>query len=115
MKKHKIKKKATTFWLILLSSLTLSHSVLAEDSSNDEVKTHYVDFVPEESDSVIEQRIRAIPSDLPLSYNKTVQGFIDYFANRNRDYTRKMLKRSEMYFPLFEEEFPWPRELSNAS
>lgn len=103
MRKHKIKKIVKTLYFVLLSFFTF-HLSLAEDSSNDEKKTNYFDFVPEESDSIIGERVKTIESDLPITYNKTVQGFINYFAIRNRDYTRKMLKRSEMYFPLFEEE-----------
>ncbi|MCP4521707.1 MAG: LysM peptidoglycan-binding domain-containing protein [Cytophagales bacterium] len=67
-------------------------------------KSKFLDFAPEESDSTIAKRIKAIDSDMEISYNKTVRGFIDYFTIRNRNYSRKILKRADVYFPLFEEQ-----------
>ncbi len=90
---------------ILLACFVLSNISLAENFSKDKkVTIKHFDFAPEESDSTIEQRVKAIESDLELSYNITIRGFIDYFTIRNRDYTRKMLQRAEVYFPLFEKE-----------
>ena len=34
-----------------------------------------------------------IDSKIPLTFNRTVRGFIDYFTIRNRAYTKKMLER----------------------
>ncbi len=63
----------------------------------------FVDFVPEVEDSVIIKRIASVESDIPLRFDNKIKGFIDYFAVRNRDYTRKMIKRSQVYFPIIEE------------
>jgi membrane-bound lytic murein transglycosylase D len=38
-----------------------------------------------------------------LVYNSTVQGFIDLYAVRRRDISKKVLGMSELYFPIFEE------------
>lgn len=40
--------------------------------------------------------------DIPLTYNNTVYSFIHYFTVRNRDYSRMVLKRKDVYFPIFE-------------
>jgi peptidoglycan lytic transglycosylase D len=44
-------------------------------------------------------------SDIPLTFHPKIYGFIDYFVNRNRDYTQMVISRSQAYFPIFEEEF----------
>jgi membrane-bound lytic murein transglycosylase D len=62
----------------------------------------YVDFAPDEPDSIIAQRIATIDSDIDIVFNNKVRGFIDYFSIRNRDYTRKLLIRQTAYFPMFE-------------
>jgi len=62
-----------------------------------------VDFAPDYEDTVIKSRIASIDSDLPLRFDRKIRLFIDYFTIRNRDYTRKMIRRSKLYFPIFEE------------
>lgn len=63
-----------------------------------------VDYAPDYSDSTISARIGSIHSpNLPLRFDSKIRGFIDYFTIRNRDYTRKMMRRSEAYFPVIEE------------
>lgn len=62
----------------------------------------FVDFAPDEVDSVIAARIASIDSDIEIVFNSKVRGFIDYFSIRNRDYTRKLLNRQTAYFPMFE-------------
>jgi membrane-bound lytic murein transglycosylase D len=60
------------------------------------------DFVPDVSYEVMADRISCIPSSIPLTFNPKVKGFIDYFTVRDRNYTRMILKRQHVYFPLFE-------------
>lgn len=63
-----------------------------------------VDFAPDYSDSIIIDRIAQIYSpNLPLRFDSKIRGFIDYFTIRKRGYTRKMMKRSKIYFPIMEE------------
>jgi membrane-bound lytic murein transglycosylase D len=62
----------------------------------------YIDYAPDEPDSIIQKRIATIDSDLEIVFNRKVRGFIDYFSIRNRDYTRKLLTRQTAYFPMFE-------------
>jgi membrane-bound lytic murein transglycosylase D len=61
-----------------------------------------VEIVPNEPDDVIADRLSCLESDIPLVYNDFVRNFIDYFTIRNRKYTRTMLTRENVYFPLFE-------------
>ncbi|WP_299820020.1 LysM peptidoglycan-binding domain-containing protein [uncultured Pontibacter sp.] len=61
-----------------------------------------VEYIPNEPNEVIQDRLSCIASDIPLEFNKYVRAHIDYFTIRNRKYTRTMLSRENVYFPLFE-------------
>lgn len=52
---------------------------------------------------LIADQLACLQNDIPLSYNNTIQAFINYFTVRKRSYIRKMLARKHVYFPLFEE------------
>ncbi len=71
----------------------------------DSLKVHHsnFDFAPDEPDSIIRLRVSQIQSEIPISYNNKIRKFIDYFTINHRDYTRKIMTRSEMYFPMIEE------------
>ncbi len=71
-----------------------------------------------ETPELIADRLSCIEKKIPLTYNKTVHGFINYFTIRNRDYTRTMQQRQDLYFPLFEEylaKYNLPDELKYLS
>ena len=59
---------------------------------------HIPDFTYEE----VEKRIAEMDTDMPFELNETIFAFIDYFTVRNRDYTRMVLERQDMYFPMFD-------------
>ena len=41
-------------------------------------------------------------TEIPLTFNKTVKSFIDFFSVRNRDYTRGVLEKKDYYFSIIE-------------
>jgi membrane-bound lytic murein transglycosylase D len=51
---------------------------------------------------LIADQISCLQNEVPLSYNNTVQSFINYFTIRKRSYIRTMLSRKHIYFPLYE-------------
>ncbi|MFD1140622.1 transglycosylase SLT domain-containing protein [Larkinella insperata] len=55
--------------------------------------------VPE---TVLRARLAKLEQTIPLNYNKTVHGFIDYFTFRKPSYTKKVMERIPMFFPLYE-------------
>lgn len=61
-----------------------------------------VEHIPYEPDDVIIDRLSCIESDIPLVFNKFVRNHIDYFTVRNRKYTRTMISRENVYFPIYE-------------
>lgn len=78
-----------------------------------------VDYIPGESDyDLIQDRLQCIEKTIPLHFNEKVYSFINYFTVRDRDYTRLMLKRKNLYFPVFEKylkEYGLPDELKYLS
>ena len=61
--------------------------------------------VPTFTPEVVASRMAVLDRNTPfnLVYNSTVQGFIDLYAVRRRDISKKVLGMSELYFPMFEE------------
>lgn len=60
------------------------------------------EYVPDASYDLVADRIACIQSDIPLTYNHRVKSFVDYFTVRDREYTRMVIRRKDIYFPLFE-------------
>ncbi|MBB6613078.1 LysM peptidoglycan-binding domain-containing protein [Pontibacter sp. Tf4] len=60
------------------------------------------EFIPNEPNEVIQDRLSCIETEIPLTFNPFVRNFIDYFTIRNRKYSRTMISRQNVYFPLFE-------------
>lgn len=88
----------------VILGLFLSFAAISQakekESIPDSLKTY--DFAPDFSDSIIAYRISKLEGDIPVTFNPTVRKFIDYFSIKNRDYMRKMLRRKDAYFPMFE-------------
>jgi membrane-bound lytic murein transglycosylase D len=61
------------------------------------------DFIPKYSETEIKEKIKLIPTIVPLTYNQQVKSFIDLFAYRRRGLMARSLANSQIYFPMFEE------------
>jgi len=76
------------------------------------------EYIPDTDYDEIADRLSCVNSTIPMHFNQTVKGFIDYFAIRDRAYTRNIIKKKELYFPLFEEyleKYDLPEELKYLS
>ncbi len=76
------------------------------------------EYVPDFSFQEVEDRLACLNSDVPLNYNKIVKSFIDYFTVRDREYTKLMIQRKNLYFPIFEyylEKHGLPEEIKYLS
>ena len=75
-------------------------------------------YVPGTPAELIEDRLGCIVQTMPLTFNKTVNSFINYFTVRRRSYTQTMLERKDYYFPIMEEalkKYGLPDELKYLS
>jgi membrane-bound lytic murein transglycosylase D len=78
-----------------------------------------LEYIPgDDTPELLADRLSCLQKQIPLTYNTTVHGFIDFFTVRNRDYTRLMQRRQDLYFPLFEKtlaQYNLPDELKYLS
>lgn len=61
------------------------------------------EIIPDNTYDEIADRMSCLEREVPLNFNERVKAFIDYFAIKNRDYTRDIIKKKELYFPIFSE------------
>lgn len=61
------------------------------------------DFIPKYTDEQIREKMKRIPSEVPLVLNSQVKQFIELFAYRKRALMARSLANGQMYFPLFEQ------------
>ena len=94
----------------------------ATDSLHEElyVVAPAIDFIPgEDSPELVADQLSCLSRpEFPLTYNKTVQSFIDYFTIRDREWTKSILRKKDIYFPLFEKylnQYGLPEELKYLS
>lgn len=63
---------------------------------------HY-EYIPDFTYEEVAAKIKAMETDMPFELNDRIFSFINYFAVRNRAYTKMVLEREAIYFPLFEQ------------
>jgi membrane-bound lytic murein transglycosylase D len=77
------------------------------------------EYIPsDDTPELIEDRLSCIQKTIPLTYNEKVHSFINFFAVKDREYTKMMIRRKDMFFPLFEKsmkEYGLPDELKYLS
>lgn len=59
------------------------------------------EVIPDNTYAEIADRISCIEQEVPLVFNERVKAFVDYFAIKDREYTKDIIKRKELYFPIF--------------
>lgn len=78
-----------------------------------------VEYIPNiETTELLIDRLGCIQQSIPLTYNDKIHAFINYFTIKDRDYTRMVLQRKDLYFPIFEKylaEYGLPDELKYLS
>lgn len=62
------------------------------------------DYVPDVSYEELEDRMNCLAAnvDVPLEFNQRVKDFVDYFTIKDREYTRGILAKKDLYFSIFE-------------
>lgn len=76
------------------------------------------DYIPDATYDEVGDRLSCLQTEIPLNYNEKVRSFIDYFTVRDRPYTREVLSKVDLYFPIFEEylaKYNLPDELKYLS
>ncbi|MFK7954264.1 MAG: LysM peptidoglycan-binding domain-containing protein [Ekhidna sp.] len=61
------------------------------------------EIIPDNNYDEVADRMTCIEGEVPLNFNERVMAFVDYFAIKNRDYTRNIIQKKELFFPIFSE------------
>ena len=61
------------------------------------------DQIPKYTVDEVKEKMRLIPSLIPMNYNSTVKQFVDFFAYKRRSLMASCLANSQIYFPIIEE------------
>ncbi|TAE27355.1 MAG: LysM peptidoglycan-binding domain-containing protein [Cytophagales bacterium] len=94
-------------WLSLLGLLSFSSVDVAAQMRPDTMRIDSVQVeeytgVPTVPEALLQERLPKLAKTIPLPYHKTVHGFVDHFLYRKPSYTRTMLERMSLFFPLYE-------------
>ena len=109
-------KTAMKFHLAVLL-VVFSYSGRAYASSADTIpenKKPTYDYAPDFTYAELERRYNKLDKEIDIAFNERVRAFINYFTVRDRNYTREMIRRREVYLPLFEKylkKYDLPQEL----
>jgi membrane-bound lytic murein transglycosylase D len=78
-----------------------------------------LEYIPGDDDpAVFADRLHCLEKNIQLVYNDKVHAFINYFTIKDREYTRMMMRRKNLYFPIFEKylkQYNLPDELKYLS
>ena len=67
---------------------------------------------------LVQPRLLALQKEIPLTYNSFTHQFVEYFAYRKPSFTKTMLEKKDMFFPLYEKylkKYGLPDELKYLS
>ncbi|SMD43780.1 membrane-bound lytic murein transglycosylase D [Aquiflexum balticum DSM 16537] len=106
--KKQIKNLVSAATLILLSqSLVIGQELFEVNSlplSEETIAPNYqFEYIPDFTYEEVARKIKAMDTDMPFELNERIFAFINYFTVRNREYTRMVLQRQDIYFPMFEQ------------
>jgi hypothetical protein len=104
---------------IIVKDTLAGDLILPIDTTATLLLPNNLEYIPAEATpQVIALRLIDLQQTIDLTYNGKVQSFIDYFTIRDREYTRMVQRRKDLYFPLFEKklkEYNLPDELKYLS
>lgn len=81
-----------------------NESVVAALLLDEEVMPNYhYEYIPDFTYEEINSRVKMMDHEMAFELNDQIFSFIQYFTVRNRDYTKMVLTRKELFFPMFDE------------
>ncbi len=116
MKRMNFLQVVVTFGTILFPFYSFATIGIPRDTVNSDTAAYspVYDFIPDHNYDLVADRLSCMQTDIPLYFNTKVYGFINYFAIKDREYTKGIIQKKELYFPLFEKylaKYNLPEEL----
>ena len=110
---------AVFFVIVTSPLLSLAYSSPVHSSNDTLIYPAYTyEHIPDYTYAEIEERFMQMDSEIPLTFNTRIKAFIDYFTIKDREYTKNVLGKMHIYFPLFDkyfEEYNIPDEIKYLS
>ncbi len=97
------------YFFILIGLCTCTDPIFSHTSSRDSLidveaqREESYDHIPDVPYEAMEERVQELQNEVPLHFNLIVRDFVNFFAIQEREYTRKIIRRSSLYFPMIEE------------
>lgn len=130
--KNSVPKPVFFIYLLLLSAIAIAQDeedvinipdngpVVTNEFTPEPAPLPYDEPVPMPDKDSIRIRLKKLSkhTEIPLTFNNTVYSFISYFTVRNREYSKMVLRRKDLYFPIFErilKQYGMPDELKYLS
>lgn len=111
----------SSLFMCIQGSRVLSSDSLDINKPGDQIlyyPNYNYEYIPDATYDEINERINSLDTKIPLNFNTTVKAFIDYFTVKDREYTKDVLGKMHLYFPIFEkyfEEYNIPDEVKYLS
>ncbi|WP_439474904.1 LysM peptidoglycan-binding domain-containing protein [Algoriphagus formosus] len=94
-----------TFSLSISTAFPQENELVAPDLFDENLvqPNYHYEYIPDFTYDLIKERVDKMDSEMSFELNDRIFSFIQYFTVRNRDYTKMVLARKDLFFPLFEE------------
>jgi membrane-bound lytic murein transglycosylase D len=121
--------KKLCFFLTLTASTALAQTEGKVASGSNQTDTTITTIQPQPAPIIVEQtwlidpaivqpRLQGLQKEIQMTYNPMVHQFVEYFAYRKPSFTKTMLERKDVYFPIYEKylkKYGLPDELKYLS
>ncbi|MCU0341463.1 MAG: lytic transglycosylase domain-containing protein, partial [Spirosomaceae bacterium] len=116
-------KRMVKIWLLIafaVSTSVYAQDEYAADSTDTEEALVNIEKMPDStvSGELLKERLVKLQNIIPLRYHAVTHQFVDYFIYRKASFTKRMLEKRHLYFPLYEQkltEYGLPQELKYLS
>ena len=61
----------------------------------------HADYIPEFTDAFLDEQLRALHTEIPMTVHRDVRSFIRYYTTSRRGYIREVQRLSTLYFPIY--------------
>ena len=77
----------------------INNATIAEETI---APIYHFEHIPDFTYNDVATKIKAMDTDMSFELNERIFSFINYFVVRNREYTKMVIQRKDIYFPMFE-------------
>jgi membrane-bound lytic murein transglycosylase D len=107
MKNLSISLTSIFFLFISFQKEALSQELFEINNATIEEETiapiYHFEYIPDFNYNDVAKKIQAMDTDMPFELNERIFSFINYFVVRNREYTKMVIQRKDVFFPMFEQ------------